>query len=141
MTSLKVLKSYLTQVWENQNLTAIDVYFDKQSATTGITSDFEAQIQDFHALVPAFLHFQRNLKVEIIHAMEQGNQAWALVAVKSCRASDMHPIETTGQIRIKTQNGKIIRMDNHVDMIGFFEKIDALPPNTVALCLSGEILS
>ena len=83
MTSLKVLENYLTQVWEEQNLSAIDLYFDKQSAATGITSDFEAQIQDFHALVPAFLQFQRNLKIEIIHASEHGNQAWALLVVKS----------------------------------------------------------
>lgn len=141
MTSLKVLENYLTQVWEEQNLSAIDLYFDKQSAATGITSDFEAQIQDFHALVPAFLQFQRNLKIEIIHASEHGNQAWALLVVKSYRASDMQPIETTGQIRIETRNGKITRMDNHIDMIGFFEKIDALPSNTIARCLSGDHLS
>jgi hypothetical protein len=141
VTNLEILKNYLTQVWEEQNLSAIDIYFDKQSTTTGMTSDFEAQIQDFHSLVPAFLQYQRNLKIEILQAMEQDNQAWVLLVVKSRRASDLKPIATVGQIRIETRNGKIIKMDNHIDLIGFFEQLGFLPDNTMALCLSGHTLS
>lgn len=141
MTGVEILQAWYTRVWEEADLNAVSDYFDTTALANGLMTDLALELEDFKVIVPAVLRLVRDVNVKIAHSMEAGDKAWALVELHGKNAENMAPVICTGQVMITVKNNKIIEAHNHFDFVAFFEQIGFLPPNTIALCLSGEILS
>lgn len=141
MTGVEILQAWYERVWEQADLNAVAEYFDINAMANGLMSDLAAELEDFQTIVPAVLRLVRNVKINITHSMEDGDKAWALVEIHAQNAENMAQVVCSGQVMIKTKDNKIIEAYNHFDFLGFFEQLGFLPPNTIALCLSGEKLS
>lgn len=141
MTGVEILQAWYERVWEQADLDAVAEYFDVSAMANGLMTDLATELEDFQTIVPAVLRLVRNVKVNIAHSIEDGDKAWALVEIHAQNATDMSAVVCSGQVMIKTKDNKIIEAHNHFDFLGFFEQLGFLPPNTIALCLSGEKLS
>jgi hypothetical protein len=141
MTGVEILQAWYERIWEQNDLDAIDEYFDVDAMANGLMTDLAADLEDLKAIVPAVKRLIRNIKVNITHSMEDGDKAWAHLEIKAQSAEDLSDVVYTGQVMIRTKDNKIIEAYNHLDIMSFFEQLGFFPKNTIALCLSGEKLS
>ncbi|AVW90921.1 nuclear transport factor 2 family protein [Celeribacter baekdonensis] len=141
MNGVELLKAWYERVWVQGDLSAIDDYFDISGAASGLMSDLAAELEDFRVLVPAVLYALRDVSCDILDSMEQDDRAWVRMRLNAKRAMDMKPVSISGQVMIRTKDGKICEAYNNFDFVSYFEQMGNLPPDTVALCLAGESLS
>lgn len=137
MTGVELLREWYDRVWVKADLDAVDEMLDKDAMAQGLMPDLAAQIEDFKIIVPAILRMVRDVSFDIDQSMESGDKAWAQVIFRGKNADDMAPITITGQVMIRSANGKIIEAYNSFDFVGLFEQLGLLPQDTIALCLSG----
>lgn len=140
MPKMTLLRNWYQRVWIEGDLDAIDEFFAPRSVASGLMAELQVGPEDFRELVPAFMRLIRDPQVTIDAHLDSGDWLWALVTVNARSAEAMTPVRMTGQVMMRVENGKIAEAFNHFDFLNFFEQLGLLPPNTFALCLSGETL-
>lgn len=141
MTGLELLETWYDRVWVHGDLSAVADFFDTEALASGLMSDFAAQLEDFQTLVPAVLQALRDVRITIEDSMEVGDKVWARTTLHALKAEDMTPIQISGQVMVRLQNGKIIEAHNSYDFVSYFEQMGNLPKDSVALMLAGETLN
>ncbi|WP_343082384.1 nuclear transport factor 2 family protein [Ostreiculturibacter nitratireducens] len=140
MTKLDLLKDWYQRVYIDGDLEAIDDYFAPRSTASGLMAELQVGPEDFRELIPAVMRLIREPEVVIDAHLDSGDWLWALVTVKAKSTRSLSPVEFSGQVMMRVQEGRIAEAFNHFDFITFFEQLELLPPQTFALCLSGERL-
>lgn len=140
MTKLDLLKDWYQRVYIEGDLDAISEYFAPRSIANGLMAELQVGPDDFRELVPTVMRLIREPSVAIDAHLDSGDWLWALVTVRAKSAQSMAPVEFSGQVMMRVENGRIAEAFNHFDFITFFEQLELLPPHTFALCLSGETL-
>lgn len=139
MSNALILAEWFRDVWINGDLDAIDRMFPPSSQAEGMMA-FSVGAEDFRELVPAYTELVEDFSIEVINLIEQGPWVAALISVKGKHAYSDAEISFSGQLMAKIENDVFVEVYNNFDFITFFEQIGALPPDTVALALSGEPL-
>ncbi|WP_300517548.1 nuclear transport factor 2 family protein [Aliiroseovarius sp.] len=137
MTPLNTLKAWYDRIWLQGDLDAIDELFTPDTEAQGMM-EFAVGPEDFKALVPAFLAQVELEKVSYDKVLELGDWVWAHMSAHATSRASEAPITVTGQIMVRVQDGRIVEAYNQFDFLTLFEKLGYLPPETLALCLSGE---
>ena len=136
----QLLESWYQRVWIDGDLEAIDSFFTPRGVASGLMAELQVGADDYKEFVPAVLQLIREQYVTIGAHFDFGDWFWALVTVHAKSARSMAPVEFSGQVMMRVEGGKIAEAFNHFDFIAFFEQLELLPENTMALCLSGETL-
>ncbi|MEJ2001914.1 MAG: ester cyclase [Maritimibacter sp.] len=139
MSNALILAQWFRDVWIEGDLDAIDRMFPAETEAQGMMS-FSLTAQDFKELVPAYTELVDDFSIEVINLIEHGPWVAALIAVKGTHSYTGTAISFSGQLMAKIENGLFVEVYNNFDFITFFEQIGALPPDTIALALSGEPL-
>ncbi len=137
MAHLELLKQWYDRVWVQQDLDAIGRFFAPDFEAQGVM-DFGVGPEDFHALGAAVLAQVEINEVRFDREVELGDWVWATFTVLAVTLADQKPVQTTGQIMARMSDGKIVEAYNQIDFLTFFEQLGYLPPDSLALCLSGE---
>ncbi|MDV7272146.1 hypothetical protein RYZ20_14720 [Thioclava sp. A2] len=139
MSRLQIVREWFDEVWIRQELDALGRYFVDENAAQGVRG-LDLRPEDFRELVPAMRRMIASPVIEILKHFESADWLWVLVQVAGKCPRSAAPIEFSGQMAIRFSGDQIAEAYNHFDFIGFFEQAGALPPETMALCLSGETL-
>jgi ketosteroid isomerase-like protein len=137
MTALETLKTWYDRVWLQGDLDAIDELFNPDTEASGMM-DFAVGPEDFKALVPAFLAHVALEDICYDKVVEMGDWVWASMSAHATARVTETPVHVTGQIMVRVQDGHIVEAYNQFDFLALFEQLGYLPPDSLALCLSGE---
>ena len=135
------LEAWFNEVWGNGNLALIDSIFAPDAQANGLMSNAAVGPKDFHDLVPAMLRLVRNVDVKLEQHLTAGDWMSVLLRFTGLSARDGRPVDFTAQVMGRmTESGQFTEVHNNVDFISLFEQLGHLPQDTLALCLTGEVL-
>ncbi|MCL7466413.1 nuclear transport factor 2 family protein [Phaeovulum sp. NW3] len=137
---LDLLQNWLQRVWIDGYLDTIDQFFTPAACARGLMAGLDIHPDEFAELVPALRALLTGIDVQIARHVGTGDWLWALITVKARARHSLAPVEFSGQLMLRFEGDLFAEAYNHFDMIAMFEHLGALPPETMALCLSGERL-
>ena len=137
MSPLELLKEWYDSVWVKQDLDAIDRLFTPDIEAQGMM-DFGVGPDDFRVLAEAMLAQVEVNEIRFDREVELGDWVWATFTAHAVTLANRAPVQATGQIMARFNGGKIVEAYNQVDFLTFLEQLGYLPPDSLALCLSGE---
>ncbi|MDF2143126.1 nuclear transport factor 2 family protein [Paenirhodobacter sp. CAU 1674] len=140
MSKLTLLNDWFERVWVGGDLAAIPQFFTEDSRAAGVMRGLDLGPQEFAELIPALLSLIEDPSATVLRHIENRDWLWALLLVRAKSAETLEPIEFTAQVAMRYEGERIAEAYNHFDMISFFEQLGAFPPETMALCMSGERL-
>lgn len=138
MAHLDLLKDFYERVWINGDIAAIDRYFTPRSEAHGMMGEGEVGAEDFKVLVPAFRAGIRDIRVRFNRTVEQGDWLFAHVTAEAMTAAGTDPIRASGMCMMRVENDQVVEAYNSFDLLTFFEQTGQLPPDSLALLLTGE---
>lgn len=128
-------------VWEQGNLDGISQFFSDAGAATGLVPDLAITSEEFRELVPVMHSVLGPLHVELVHAIEQGEWLAAILMITTSRADTGAPVKVVTHVMVRFDGNLMVEAYNILDFLSFFEQMGQVPPNAVALMLSGAELS
>ncbi|UWQ13245.1 nuclear transport factor 2 family protein [Aliiroseovarius sp. M344] len=137
MSPLELLKEWYDSVWVKQDLDAIDRLFTPDIEAQGMI-DFGVGPEDFRVLAEAMLAQVEVNEIRFDREVELGDWVWVTFTAHAVTLANRAPVQATGQIMARINGGKIVEAYNQVDFLTFLEQLGYLPPDSLALCLSGE---
>ncbi len=141
MTNIERLRAWYTEVWENGNLGSIGDFFADDTIASGIVPEIQVGTDELRELVMAFQAHVGKFHIDLPKVIEQGDWVAALVIVRTTRGDTGAPLEVTGQIMTRFQDGKIVEAYNHFDYVSLLEQMELLPADTIPICLTGQRLT
>jgi hypothetical protein len=139
MSRIASMQAWFQRVWVDQDLEGIEDSFTHRDAAGGLRG-LDLRPEDFRELVPAMRALFDAPKITVLRAVETDDWLWILLQVDGVGVPTGEALSFTGQVALRFEGEKIAEAYNHFDFISFFEQLGALPPETIALCLSGETL-
>ncbi len=141
MTSnTEILQNWYDQVWVKGDLDAIDTFFEPDLVASGIVPEMQVGRDDFRDLVTAFLAHVGEVEVKLPITVENGDWVSAFLHVHTARGDNGAPIEVTGQVMARFENGKIVEAYNQFDFVSLFEQLGLFPSDTLPICMTGQRL-
>ena len=140
MTKTEILQQWYDRVWVDGDLDAIDQFFQPDATAEGIIPEFQVGRDEFRDLVTAFRYHVGDIRVELPKVIENGDWLAAILHVHTSRADNGAPIELTGQVMARFQDGKVVEAYNQFDFISLFEQLGQLPADTLPVCMTGQSL-
>ncbi|OCX62283.1 hypothetical protein BFP70_13980 [Thioclava sp. SK-1] len=138
---IDIYSDYLDQVWRQGDITAIDRFWVQEAVSVGLIADFEMTRADISELVPAVHAHLDAIHYDILYHSQVDDVLHVVVQVNGMGHENRTKVSFTGQSTLVFTGDKFSRSYDHYDLISFFAQLGLLPPDTVALCLSGESLS
>jgi hypothetical protein len=136
-----MLQDWFNRVWIGGDTAAIDAFFVPKPVASGLMTGLDMQPAEFKELIPALQSMLVAPEISVARMIETEDWLWVLLSVRARTAHTHEPVEFSGQMAIRFENGLFAEAYNHFDMVTMFEHLGALPPETLALCLSGERLN
>lgn len=140
MSHLAMIEEWLNEVWGEGRLDRVDTLFDASAQANGLMPGLELRPEEFHELVPALRAHLRNMRISVLRHFDADDWLWTLLHIEGKSAQTGREVRFTGQLTMRFEGEKIAEAYNNYDVVALFEKLELMPPDTIALCLSGESL-
>lgn len=138
MANTDILREWYSRVWEQGDISAIDELFVPDTLANGIVPDMEMGVDELKFLVATIQEMITPPKVRIDKLVEQGDWVAGFMTLQAETLDTRTPIEVVAMTFCRFRDGRIVEAYNSFDFVGFFEQLDLLPENTIALCMSGQ---
>lgn len=137
---LRQLEELLRAVWIDEHPERMTEFFNPATGVQGLIPHLLLPPSESIEFVRAMMaHVQCNA-VEVLNAVEQNDWLATTVQFQSVRRDTGAPIDTISMIMTRRQDGRFVECYNTFDFMAFFEALDLVPTNALALCLSGQQL-
>ncbi|GAA6207530.1 hypothetical protein NBRC116601_08230 [Cognatishimia sp. WU-CL00825] len=133
-----LLTEWFEEVWNKQNLDAIDRFFEPDTEANGILPDMAMGSGDYRDFVPLMLELVEDIDIQIKLMTENGPWLQALYHVKARASHNGAPIDVMGQVCVRFEGSLMVETYNCFDFFGLFEQLGQLPEQSLALCLTGQ---
>lgn len=140
MTKTELLQRWFDEVWFRGNLDAIDELFAPSTKANGLLPEMAMGPEDFRELVTVLREHIGDIKVTLVKTIENGDWLAALLQARMNRTDNGAPVEVTGQVIVRFDGDKMTEAYNQFDMISWFEQLGQMPPNTLPVCLTGQMM-
>ena len=138
MANTDILREWYSRVWEQGDISAIDDLFVPDTLAKGIVPDMEVGVDELKFLVATIQEMITPPKVRIDKLVEQGGWVAGFMTLLAETLDTRKPVEVGAMVFCRFRDGRIVEAYNSFDFVGFFEQLDLLPENTIALCMSGQ---
>lgn len=138
MSHLNLIKRWFSEVWHQENYDAVAELLAPDVTYGGSLSSLVLPGVDYVEAVLALKALITDIQVEITHSIEQGDLASVRVAVTARAAHDKRPIFFTGQLTVRIKDGQFVEFLSNFDYFQMFEQLEQFPPDSLAVCLTGE---
>ena len=135
-----ILQQWFDRVWTDGDIDAIPDFLAENSVATGILPDMALSSTDMPELVQLMRSQLGHLDVRLVNTIESGDWIAALLEVRSHVADTGDPVHAFGQIMARFDGNKMIEIYNSFDFLSYFEQLGQLPPNALAVLLTGNRL-
>lgn len=140
MGKKEILEEWYRRVWREGELEAIDELFAPDTQAAGLIPEMRMGPTEFRELVPMFLELVDSPEFTLDKVMEDGDWAAALLSVNATVSATGKPVFATGQLFARFEGDTMVETYNCFDFMGFFEQLDLLPEQSMALCLTGQAI-
>ncbi len=134
----ETLKTWFRRVWAEEDATAIDDMLrpDMQARGLGDQPRVGAEaFKEFHSHIVSQL---TGIQITIDRAADDGEWIWALCMLDArCRRSGK-PVQISGQVLVRIEDGRLVDAYNHFDFMGLFQQLGLVPDGCFERCLCGE---
>ncbi|QBF32080.1 ester cyclase [Thalassococcus sp. S3] len=141
MSKIALLQAWYDDVWCAGNIDAIDRYMNAETVATGIMSEMQMGRDEFRDLVSAMRTLVEEVNVSLPQWIESGDWLAAIISVTAVRVDTQAPIVCTGQVMVRFEDDKMVETYNQFDYLSLFEQLGQFPPETLAICMTGQRLS
>ena len=140
MPRLRNIEIWLNAVWGDGRLDLIEPLFTQRAQAAGIMDGLNLGPKEFLEFVPAFRAHLHKMTISILRSFESEDWVWTLLKIDGIGVANCAPVSATGQLAMRFEGDQVAEAYNSFDAISIFEQLGLLPPETIALCLSGETL-
>ncbi|MFT6025649.1 MAG: hypothetical protein ACI9PY_003792 [Ascidiaceihabitans sp.] len=133
-----LLKNWYQEVWGDANLDAIMDFMAPDSKAAGIFPDLTMPLDDMSDMISLVRPMLDTMTFEFKLFIEQGDWLSSIVETHCTRADNGDPFKVISHVAVRIENNKIAEMYNSFDALSFFEHMGQLPPDALALMLSGN---
>lgn len=136
----RLMYSWFQEVWCKGNLDAISEIMNHDAVISGSVSALADPGCDYGEVVAAIRNLLGPIKVTFSHAMETQDWVCVLLLAETSNSRNGEPFQFTGQVMARVEDGRIAEMHSNMDYFRMFEQLEQLPPEALAICLTGERL-
>ncbi|MEX0304681.1 MAG: nuclear transport factor 2 family protein [Leisingera sp.] len=136
----RLLHYWFEEVWCKGNMDAVAEVMTPDTLISGAVSALAEPECDYAEVVAAIRNLVGPIKVTFTHTMEIGDWVSVRLLADTSNPKDSTPFQITGQIMARVENGKIAEMHSNMDYFRMFEMLGQLPPDALAVCMTGERL-
>ncbi|TCP60586.1 SnoaL-like protein [Rhodovulum bhavnagarense] len=138
MGRVSQLEEWYRRVYLLGELDAVETLFTADTRAEGMLADSCVGPEDIRVFAMALMHMVEAPRFRIVNAVEAGDWLAALIETEAIRADTGRPIRVFGQLMARFQGDRIAEAYNNFDFFSFFEQMDILPPNSLALGMGGQ---
>jgi hypothetical protein len=138
---VKLLENWFQRVWVDADLDAIDDFFAEDAQAKGLLPEMRLGPQDYRDFVPLILALVEDVQIELVNNTENDEWIQSIYKVSALSVANSAPIVVLGQVSVRVKDGRFVEAYNCFDFMGFFEQLDQLPEQSLAICLTGGTLS
>lgn len=140
MVLTQVLYHSFDEIWNKGNLDSIARVMRPDTLIFGAVSGQEQPNSDYSEVVTALRNLLGPIRIRFTHAMECAGWVSARLLIRTSNPAGGAPFQFSGQIMARIEDGAIAEMHSDIDYMRMFEKLGQLPPDCIALCMTGERL-
>lgn len=134
------LRAFYKEVWETPDPAAVWRYFSTDARADGILPGQSIGPQEFEDLVTVLTARLGPIRIQVAHAVEQGDWLAALIRADTSRPWDGAAVQCHGQVMVRFDGDMMVETYNSFDFLALFEQMGQLPPDALAMCLGGQRL-
>lgn len=135
-----LVQSWFDEVWCKGNLKAVPQFMTPETVISGAVSALSEPETEYAEVVDAVRNLLGPISVTITHSMETADWVSVRLIAATSNPENGAPFEISGQIMARVENGKIAEMHSNMDYFHMFEMLGQLPPEAMAICMTGERL-
>ncbi|WP_323783234.1 nuclear transport factor 2 family protein [Leisingera sp.] len=140
MPVTRLLYYWFEQVWRKGNMDAVAEVMTPDTLISGAIAALAEPECDYGEVVAALRNLLGPMTVTFTHAMEAADWVAIRLLVRTSKPSDGTPFQITGQLMARVEEGRIAELHSNMDYFQMFEKLGQLPPEALAVCMTGERL-
>ena len=137
---IEILQNWFDRIWTAGDVDAIPDFLAPDATSRGILPDMALSPTD----MPDLVHLMRGqlgtIEVRLAKTMAMGDWIAALVEVRSHVAETGDPILVYGQIMARFEGRMMAEVYHSFDFLTYFEQLGQIPPDALALLLTGTQL-
>ncbi len=135
-----ILTEWYERVWQNGEAEAIDTLMKPDTLAGGLVPGMQIGPDEFKLLVATLDELIEAPKVRMEKLIEVGDWVSAFITFQATPRDGSPSFDCSAMTFARIKGGKIVEAYNTLDFVMFFESLGLLPPDTVALLLSGQAL-
>lgn len=128
------------EIWCRGNLGAVSKVMTAETIVSGAVSALAGPDCDYGEVVDTLRSLVGPMKVRFTHAMETRDWVSVRLLIDTSSPKGGTAFHITGQIMARVENGKIAELHSNMDYFQLFEQLGQLPPEALAICMTGERL-
>lgn len=138
---IDLLHYWFDQVWNKNNLSVVDELMASNVVFGGPLQTLMSPGQDYKELVQMLKALLQDFHVSVTHAIAQNDMASARVVVSRVGPGINDPMTFSGQLMVRVRDGKFVEFLSNFDYLQMYENLGQLPPDALAITLTGERLT
>jgi hypothetical protein len=138
MPLTRLVHYWFDEVWCKRNLDAVADIMTSGTVISGAVSALADPNEDYAEVVGAICNLLGSIAITFTHAIETDEWVSVRLLVSTSDPEGNTPFQMTGQIMARVENGKIAEMHSNMDYLRMFEMLGQLPPESLAIFMSGE---
>lgn len=140
MPLTRLLHYWFEEVWCKGNLDAVAEVMTHDTLISGAVSALAEPECDYGEVVAALRNLLGPITVTFTHAMETRDWVSVRLLADTSNPRDGAPFQITGQVMARVKDGRIAELHSNMDYFRMFEMLGQLPPEALAVCMTGERL-
>ena len=136
MSKADILQAFYERVYLQCDLSAVDEFFTEEAAAAGVIANDVIGTNDIKTMVEAFMGFVDDAGFSFQKTLESGDWLAAVISIDATMKTGQQ-VSLSGQVMARFEGDRIAEAFNHFDYLAFFEQIGLLPPDAMAMMLTG----
>jgi len=132
-------EQWFNRVWNEGDAAAIDELLAPEGLLHGLGPNPIVGPEEFRTFHSAFLAAFREVRVEVLQQLAQGDRTAALCRCRATHRASGRVAVFQGAVIFRVSQGKLVEGWNTWDFVGLLEGMGVLPLDSVALALRGEL--
>jgi len=132
-------REWFRRVWNELDTSAIDQLFAPDGIAHGLGAAPIRGPHDFHQFHRRFTDAFRNIRIEVVHEVEQGDLVALYCRVTLAPRRGTDPVAFEGSAFIRSREGRIVEAWNAWDFLSLVQGLGALPQDALGLALGGRL--
>lgn len=135
------LAHWFQRVWTEEDASAIGQLMQPEAVVHGLGNVPSVGPGDFRAFQQGLLALIKDVKFTILETIENGTRLAGVWQLSATVRATGKAVASTGTVFADIREGRLAGGYNHFDIVGLYQDIGLLPPDTLPRLLAGQPLA